>query len=189
MTSNVKGCSQLFMSSSQVPISSRWPSEEAEPVRHDGGSRGYPWVGDHLTGSVGCLPSGRGACRSLHAVEGDTIPGPRPFRWAALLRCARTIWAFEGDHGDLLGHGPHKGDQCPGDGHHDLMGVCPACAQRSVACAEPYLCLPAISCTAVGRFSRRRCRWRLTFAGSRYAQAPSTSARRAWVFPVLVIEP
>jgi pyrimidine deaminase RibD-like protein len=36
MTSDVKGCSQLFMSSSSVPISSCCPSEEAEPVRHDG---------------------------------------------------------------------------------------------------------------------------------------------------------
>jgi len=36
MTSNVKGCSQLLLSSSQVPMSSRCPSEEAEAGRHDG---------------------------------------------------------------------------------------------------------------------------------------------------------
>jgi hypothetical protein len=36
MTSDVKGCSQFFMSSSQVPSSSGCRSEEAEPVRHDG---------------------------------------------------------------------------------------------------------------------------------------------------------
>jgi hypothetical protein len=36
MTSDVKGCSQFLMSSSQVPSSVRCPWEEAEPVRHDG---------------------------------------------------------------------------------------------------------------------------------------------------------
>jgi hypothetical protein len=36
MTSDVKGCSKFFMSSSQVPISSCRPSAEAEPVRYDG---------------------------------------------------------------------------------------------------------------------------------------------------------
>jgi hypothetical protein len=42
---------------------------------------------------------------------------------------------------------------------------------------------------AVGGFSRRSGRWRLTVAGERYAQAPSTSARRAGVVPALVREP
>src|SRR5215216_324034 len=36
MTSDVKGCSQFLMSSSSVSLSSRCPSAEAEPVRHDG---------------------------------------------------------------------------------------------------------------------------------------------------------
>ena len=48
-----------------------------------------------------------------------------------------------GSHGDRLGHGPHPGEPFPGDGHHDVMGVWPARAQLSVACAEPYGCLPA----------------------------------------------
>ena len=54
--------------------------------------------------SVGCLPQSRpaGACRSLHAVEGDTIRGLRPVRWDALLRCSRTSWAFEGIRGTAL---------------------------------------------------------------------------------------
>jgi hypothetical protein len=45
--------------------------------------------------------------------------------------------------GDLFGNGPHKGDQFPGDGHHDLIGVFPPGAQSSIPFAEPYLCLPA----------------------------------------------
>jgi hypothetical protein len=48
-----------------------------------------------------------------------------------------------GEYGDLFGNGPHKGDQFPSDGHHDLIGVFPSCAQLSVAFAEPYLRLPA----------------------------------------------
>jgi hypothetical protein len=36
LTSNVKGCAQLLLSSSPVPMSSRGPAAEAEPVRHDG---------------------------------------------------------------------------------------------------------------------------------------------------------
>src|SRR5438034_737896 len=43
--------------------------------------------------------------------------------------------------------------------------------------------------TSAGSFSSRSWRWRLTFAGYRYAHAPSTSARRAWLFPALVIPP
>jgi hypothetical protein len=43
--------------------------------------------------------------------------------------------------------------------------------------------------SALGSFCRRRGKWRLTFAGYRYAQAPSTSACRACVFPVWVIAP
>src|SRR5436309_7947359 len=43
--------------------------------------------------------------------------------------------------------------------------------------------------TSAGRFSSRSWRWRLTFAGYRYAHAPSTSARRAWLFPALGMPP
>jgi hypothetical protein len=60
--------------------------------------------------------------------------------FAALLKDDLSIL---GDHGDLFGNGPHKGHQFPGDGHHDLIGVFPSCAQLSVALAEPYWCLPA----------------------------------------------
>jgi hypothetical protein len=45
--------------------------------------------------------------------------------------------------GDLFGHGPQQGDQFPGDGPHDLMGVLPPGAQASIPFAAPYVCLPA----------------------------------------------
>jgi hypothetical protein len=48
-----------------------------------------------------------------------------------------------GCHRDLFGDGPHKGDELPGNSHHDLLSVFPPCAQLSVALAEPYLRLPA----------------------------------------------
>ena len=41
----------------------------------------------------------------------------------------------------------------------------------------------------VGGCSRRRGSCRLPWAGSRYAQAPATSALRAWVFPALGLAP
>src|SRR5512145_92203 len=46
-----------------------------------------------------------------------------------------------------------------------------------------------MSCMLGGWCARRSGNWRLTLAGERYAQAPSTSTRRAGVLPVLVIPP
>jgi hypothetical protein len=46
-----------------------------------------------------------------------------------------------------------------------------------------------MSWSALGGLSSRHGRCRLTFAGEREAQAPATSARRAWVFPALVSAP
>ena len=46
-----------------------------------------------------------------------------------------------------------------------------------------------ISWMALGGCSSRSCRCRLTLAGSREDQAPSTKARRAWVCPALVMGP
>ena len=42
---------------------------------------------------------------------------------------------------------------------------------------------------ALDGFARRRGRWRLTFAGERYAPAPATRAPRAWVWPAWVSAP
>ena len=52
-------------------------------------------------------------------------------------------WGLLWCHGDLSGDSPHKGEEFPGDGHHDLIGGFPPCAQLAVACAAPYLRLPA----------------------------------------------
>jgi len=48
MTSDVKGWEQLFYAC--IVIFLFCLSEEPEPVRRDGWSRCYPWVGSHLPG-------------------------------------------------------------------------------------------------------------------------------------------
>ena len=96
--------------------------------------------------------------------------------------------------------------------HHGASGTRRANAQakaaisRAIATTTWLTCLPrAVSCryrrhrrtcafqliawTSAGTFSNRSCRCRLTFAGYRYAHAPSTSARRAWLLPAFVIPP
>ena len=86
------------------------------------------------------------------------------------------------------------------------MAQAKAAISRAMATTTWLTCLPrAVNCryrrhkrtcafqpiawTSVGSFSSRSCRWRLTLAGYRYAHAPSTSARRAWLFPAFVMPP
>jgi hypothetical protein len=59
---------------------------------------------------------------------------------------------MRGCHKDRFGNGPHTGDEFPGDSHDNLISVFPPCAQLSVACAEPYLCLPADILYGFGEF-------------------------------------
>jgi len=47
MTSNVKGCQQIFLGLHHVGF--RGASEKSEPAICDGWSCWYPWVGYHLT--------------------------------------------------------------------------------------------------------------------------------------------
>jgi hypothetical protein len=69
--------------------------------------------------------------------------------FAALLRGDSGIL---GRHGDLFGNGPHKGDEFPGDGHHDLIGVLPPYAQLAVASAQPHVGFPT---DILNRFRQR----------------------------------
>jgi hypothetical protein len=55
---------------------------------------------------------------------------------------------------------------------------------QRLPCAFPLMAWRALGC-----FASLSWRCRLTFAGYRYAQAPSTRARRAWVLPALVMAP
>jgi hypothetical protein len=48
-----------------------------------------------------------------------------------------------GCHRQVLGHGPHTGTQCAGNGDHDLMGMFAFGPQVAIPFAEPALGLPA----------------------------------------------
>src|SRR5262249_35161218 len=91
--------------------------------------------------SVGCLPRSRheGFLPPLHAIEGCTQPGPRLFRCMGKTSC-NGLWACTGlglwCQRDLLGHGPQKRPQCPGDGANHLGGVFPAGAQLAITFAQ-----------------------------------------------------
>jgi hypothetical protein len=99
--------------------------EEAEPVNTTVDPADIRGLVTTLLASVGCLPRSRheGLFQPLHAVEGNTKPGPRLCQWHALL--LKNDGGILRCYGDLFGNGPHKGDQFPGDGHHDLIGVFP----------------------------------------------------------------
>jgi hypothetical protein len=87
------------------------------------------------------------ACRSLHAVEGDTTPGLRLFRCTLETFCVvgaltSRLVDLQG-HRHLFGNGPHEAYQFAGDGDDDLVRVFPACQQFPIAFTEAYLRLPA----------------------------------------------
>jgi hypothetical protein len=94
--------------------------EELEPVNPTGDpadSHGFVPPG---LASVGCRPRAKpeDACRSLHAVGGDTTPGRR------LFPCTLATFSMLGAvvihgwrcHGELCGHGPPAPHQLTGDG-------------------------------------------------------------------------
>ena len=89
----------------------------------------------------------------------------------------------------LLGHGPQKRTQFPRDGDDHLVGMFPSGTQRSGACAQSSLGLPAAILDRLGHLLQASCRCRRTVAGEREAQAPATSTRRAWLLPVCVMPP
>jgi hypothetical protein len=87
MTSDVKGCSKFFMSSSQVPISSCRQSAGAEPVETTVDHADIRGLATTLLASVRCLPRSRDEdFEPLHAVEDYTTPG--------LCLCRRTAKLF-----------------------------------------------------------------------------------------------
>jgi hypothetical protein len=81
MTSHIKGWSPRLRSSAPVPMAARGPSAAAEPVRHDGGARGSPGVGDHLPGDRRVPAAGE--ARVGRPVSSRRRGGPHPgaARW------------------------------------------------------------------------------------------------------------
>ena len=109
------------------------------------------WVPPYLPPSGACLhlgPSLPG--RSLNAAEGLAtgapslfipIGPPSPFGCSEAM-LAQAVWRNLHGQRDLLGNGPHKADQLPGDGHGHDMRVFALGPQALVAFAEPDLRLP-----------------------------------------------
>jgi hypothetical protein len=112
MTANVKSRQQLFLGLHDVFFLRA--SEEVEPVRTTVDYADIRGLATTLLGSVGCLPRSRheGFLQPLHAVEGDTLPGRRLFRWTlepfylggALASSQSTLGCYR----NLFGNGPHE---------------------------------------------------------------------------------
>ena len=124
-------------------------SERPEPVRYDGGSCGYPWVGSHLTGirrGPASLEARVSFYKPLHAAEGYTTPGLRRFpMYLGHLRNDRlhrhASW-LEGVTGTCLAMAPMVTATVPGTPRracraattgckrHALPWSCRACSRR-----------------------------------------------------------
>src|SRR6266568_2571890 len=129
--------------------------------------------------SVGCLPHARDErpCGPHNAAEGDTTPGLRLFqeRWETWTACAssrRQLSAF-GDPATCLAMAHLQAL------HARAMATTTCWAFLSVAMRGRYRvqrrtwACQLLAWSAVGSFARRRGRCRRTWAGYRYAQAPS----------------
>jgi len=191
MTSDVRSCQQLFYVC-RLCFPRPWKSRSQENTTGDpADSRGL--TPTFLSPSGPASIEGRASLGPHHAAEGDTTPGLRLFQWTLATCCtgaSRTLqraWREGSRH--LRGNGPHARDQCTGNGPHDLLGIFASGEAWPGACAPSHWRLPRMSWMGWGSFSSRRWRWRLPLAGDREAQAPSTSARRACVFPAWVRVP
>lgn len=82
-----------------------------------------------------------------------------PHRGCASADAWLSTWSFRfgakavrrlSRRGDLLGNGPHEADRFSSEGHHDLIGLFPACEESSIAFAQPDLRLPTDSLDRFG---------------------------------------
>jgi hypothetical protein len=135
-------------------------------------------VGDQLTwvhrvpaslAAGGCLPvlSRR---RRLHH------PGAAPLPLGGVAALRQDDGGMRGGPWALLGDGPPQGDEVPGASHHDLMSLFPLCAQRAVACAEPYWRLPAALVDGLGELFQAS--WPVAPALRRSTGGPGAFAER-----------
>jgi hypothetical protein len=109
-------------------------------------------VGDHLTGGrrVPASREARGCLPVSSRRRGVHQTGAAPLPMGGLAALLQDDGGLRGGHRALFGDGPHQGDECPGDRHHDVVRRLPPCAQLSVACAEPYVRLPAAILSGCG---------------------------------------
>jgi hypothetical protein len=193
MTSAVKSGLPMFPHGLR-PLVFR-PAAEAEPVRDDGGSCGSPWIGDHLPGGrqVPAALSARGFVAAASRRRGVHHTGAAPLPMDDQSRvptaAGRSMGARDGvsETSWAMAHRHAR--------HARAMATTPglACFPLALSCRERWhrriWAFHRLSWRGLDTCSRRRCRGRLTLAGSREAQAPSTRARRAWLWPVLGMPP
>jgi hypothetical protein len=94
-----------------------------------------------------------------------------------------------GCHRHLVGHRPHEPHQLTGHGHDHLVGMFFASQQAAVAFAQSHWGVPADVLDRFGVVFQSELERPADFGGRAVPQAPSTSARRACVWPAVVIEP
>ena len=94
-----------------------------------------------------------------------------------------------GGHGDLLGKGPQKRAQLPGNRDDDLMRSFPPCTELPIALTQADLGLPTHVLDRLGELCEAEWQVPTDLGWVARGQAPSTRARRAWRFPVCVMPP
>src|SRR6266511_698206 len=153
--------------------------------------------------SVGWVPPYRCPSRRLLRSRGEgrglitrskiaPIPGPRLRRglevgikgsglhlprWARLSGCER----------DEARDGPGEGGHLAGNGYHDLVDVLPAGGQLPIPFAQAHLRLPADRLDLGRQLLQAELKVPADLGGISIGHAPSTSARRAWLFPAFVM--
>jgi hypothetical protein len=145
-------------------------------------------------------PSGAGLHRGasllsspLHAAAGDPTPGLRLCRYTwgtcGVEGCIRPLCWSDRVTGTALAMAHMQ----PASARARAPVTTGACGpreprRRSRGQRRPWA-FQLRSGMMGGGVSRRRGRGRLPWAGSREAQAPATSARRAWLWPAVVMDP
>ena len=104
------------------------------------------WLPPSLRPSGACLALGTRVCCSLFTPSriapnrgcGSSDAQAKPCANGFRIVNGLGLWGQR----DLLGHGPQKRTQCPGDSDDDQVGVVPAGAQLPIAFAQSDLGLP-----------------------------------------------
>src|SRR5262245_36923737 len=149
MTSNVKGSLPIFLHF-LCPFVVR-PLEETEPVMTTVDHADIRGLATTLLVSVRCLPQSRNEDFNLLTPSRVTPYrgclsskglSPFPLTLCGTLDAGTIQPPSLGRHGDLLGNGPHKRAQLPGNRNHNLIRIFPPCAELPIAFTQSDLGLP-----------------------------------------------
>ena len=170
MTSDVKSGQQIFLGLHDVFCPLCIGRAGASKTRRLILLISVGWLPPSLHPSGACLGLGSRVCCSLitptrvapHWGCASADGGSK--RWhtrCRAKRCSRSL----GGHRPLVRHGPHQGTQFPGDGHDDPMRVFAACAQVSLAFAQPHLRFPTDVLEGFGQLFHAQLKMPADFGG------------------------